>query len=173
MQIRLNFRAVALCFLTLGFAIRAVPAQGASGARAAGNSAPVAGQRAGASQPSMQYSILIWERPDQIALRTDSASGVAYWAAFSAFGERLQHAGVLRGGTALKTGPEVRTVTVRNGVSRATNGPRVSSSEQLGGYFVIEVASIEDALRWAEQVPSAITGAVEVRPAYPAPTMKP
>lgn len=118
-----------------------------------------------------QFSIMIWETPEQLALRTDGTRGGAYWAAFAAYGAELQKAGVLRGGTALRTGDAVRTVTVRSGRPQVAARAHVDSRTELGGYFVIEVATLDDAVRWAERLPSALTGAVEVRPAYPAPTM--
>jgi hypothetical protein len=114
---------------------------------------------------------MIWESVDQIRARTDATRSAAYWQAFADFGVVLQQAGVLRGGSALRTGEAVRAVAVRSGrsalVSRAVGAHR----EELGGYFVIAAASLEDAMRWAERVPAALTGVVEVRPAYPAPTM--
>lgn len=134
----------------------------------AGSASDAAAQSPTAPQ---QYSIMIWESPAQLALRTDPARGGAYWAAFASIGEELQKAGVLRGGTALRTGDAVRTVTVRNGASQVRRAAHGSAREQLGGYFIIEVASLDEAVRWASRIPSALTGAIEVRPAYPAPTM--
>ena len=118
-----------------------------------------------------QYSIMIWETPAQLALRTDSAKGGAYWSAFAQYGAELQKAGILRGGSALRTGDAVRTVTVRKGATRVRTASEARAGTDLGGYFIIEVASLDDAVRWAARIPSALTGAVEVRPAYPAPTM--
>lgn len=46
-----------------------------------------------------------------------------------------------------------------------------TAREELGGYFIIEVASLDEVVRWAGRIPAAITGAIEVRPAYPALTM--
>ncbi len=118
-----------------------------------------------------QFTIMIWETPAQLALRTDGTRGEAYWNAFASYGEVLQKAGILRGGTALRTGNTVRTVTVRGGNERVASGAFVRKQNDIGGYFIIEVASLDDAVRWAAKVPSALTGAVEVRAAYPAPTM--
>ncbi|MBC7843753.1 MAG: hypothetical protein H7099_15640 [Gemmatimonadaceae bacterium] len=133
--------------------------------------APLRAQAQATANAPQQFSIMIWETPEQLALRTDGARGGAYWAAFADYGAELQKAGVLRGGTALRTGDAVRTVTVRNGRSMVASRAHVNSRTALGGYFIIEVPTLDDAVRWAERLPSALTGAVEVRPAYPAPTM--
>jgi hypothetical protein len=53
-----------------------------------------------------------------------------------------------------------RAVTVRNG-SR-TDGPFAETKEQLGGYYVIEADSVDQAADWAKQIPGDPT--VEVRP---------
>jgi hypothetical protein len=45
-----------------------------------------------------------------------------------------------------------------------TDGPFAETKEQLGGFYVIECASIEEALDWASKVPSAERGSTEVRP---------
>lgn len=131
----------------------------------------ISAQSAPSAPDAQLYSIMIWESPAQLALRTDPVHGATYWAAFAKIGEELQRAGVLRGGTALRTGDEVRTVTVRNGNPQVRHVAHVRAREDLGGYFIIEVASLDEALRWAARIPTAITGAIEVRPAYPAPTM--
>jgi hypothetical protein len=139
---------------------------------------PVPGRLAAQAAPApagadtgQQFSIMIWETPAQLALRTDAAKGGAYWSAFAQYGAELQKAGILRGGAALRTGDAVRTVTVRKGATRVRTASEARTGTDLGGYFIIEVATLDDAVRWAARIPSALTGAVEVRPAYPAPTM--
>ena len=44
------------------------------------------------------------------------------------------------------------------------DGPFIDSKEPLGGYYLIEVASLDEAFRWAERCPAAETGHVEIRP---------
>jgi len=55
-------------------------------------------------------------------------------------------------------------VRVRSGRSSITDGPFAETKEQLGGYFLIEAADADEALRIAAAWPSARFGAVEVRP---------
>ena len=53
---------------------------------------------------------------------------------------------------------------VRDGQTLITDGPFAELKEQLGGFYVVEADSIEEAERWAAKVPSATVGTVEVRP---------
>lgn len=123
------------------------------------------------AQGTAQYTILIWETPAQLALRTDASKGPAYWSAYADFGNQLQQAGVLRGGTALRTGDAVRVVTIRSGATTVTPEGQRSVANELGGYFIIEVGTLDEAVRWAARAPAAPTGRVEVWPAYPSPAM--
>jgi hypothetical protein len=118
------------------------------------------------------FALTIYETPAAIAARTDPKAGPAYWEAFAAFGKTLQDAGVLRGGSAFFTGERVQTVTIKAGQRTVKPGAHAPSHDELGGYFVIEVANLAEALAWAARAPNATTGAVEVRPYYPAPVMK-
>ena len=73
-------------------------------------------------------------------------------------------AGVMRGGNALKPGFTGTTVRLRDGRREVQDGPYTDSKEELGGYYVIEVADLDEALQWAARNPAASSGAVEVRP---------
>ena len=58
------------------------------------------------------------------------------------------------------------TVRVRNGQTQVTDGPAEHLAEPLGGFFVLECDTIDEAVALAQKIPGATTGAVEVRPAY-------
>ena len=83
-------------------------------------------------------------------------------AAYLAYGEALKQAGVLRGSNRLQPSSAATTVKLANGKSQVLNGPYADSKEQLGGYFLIEVAD----LSWAARCPAADHGIVEVRPLW-------
>lgn len=119
-----------------------------------------------------EFTILIYESEADLAARTDPARADAYWGSYNAFAGKLAAAGVLRGGAALSE-TEARTVEVRSGAARVRPVARTQRGTRAGGYFVIDVASLEDAVRWAEGAPGATTGAVEVRPHRPNPAMSP
>lgn len=59
---------------------------------------------------------------------------------------------------------ETVTVKVRDGQRLVTDGPFAETREQIGGYFMVEARSIEEAVEIAGRIPSATIGTVEVRP---------
>jgi hypothetical protein len=56
-----------------------------------------------------------------------------------------------------------RTLRIRDGDQTVTDGPFAETKEQLGGIYLLECESIDEALEWAAKVPAARTGSVEVR----------
>ena len=58
------------------------------------------------------------------------------------------------------------SVRVRNGQSLITTGPFAETTEQLGGYFLIDVPNLDDAIAIASRLPAAKKGTVEIRPVY-------
>jgi hypothetical protein len=58
----------------------------------------------------------------------------------------------------------VVTIRVRNGKMAITEGPFAQSKQQLGGFFLIEAADLNDAIRVASKMPPARMGCIEVRP---------
>jgi hypothetical protein len=52
----------------------------------------------------------------------------------------------------------------RGGELRVHDGPYAETREQFGGYFIIDVADMDEALRWAARCPAAQWGSIEVRP---------
>jgi hypothetical protein len=55
-------------------------------------------------------------------------------------------------------------VRSRNGKVSTTDGPFVETKEQLGGYYLVEAKDLNDAIQVASRIPSARSGAIEVRP---------
>lgn len=56
------------------------------------------------------------------------------------------------------------SVRVRDGKRLVTDGPFAETREQLGGYYLIDAANLDDAIRIAERVPPVKFGTVEIRP---------
>jgi hypothetical protein len=83
---------------------------------------------------------------------------------YSAFTDGIRTSGHHLGGEALQTTGAARTVRVRNGKVSATDGPFAETSEQLGGYYLIEARDLNDAIQVAAKIPSARMGSIEVRP---------
>jgi hypothetical protein len=110
------------------------------------------------------FTLMIWETPEEIALRTDTTNaGLTYWGGYMAFAEEAGAAGVLRGGAPLMT--EADSI-VTLGTAQEAMGPL-----RLGGYFQIEVPDLAAAKDWAAKLPASRTGAVAIHPGYPAPGM--
>jgi hypothetical protein len=83
-------------------------------------------------------------------------------AAYDAFGKEAGE--IIVAGDGLQPTATATTVRVRNGESVLTDGPFAETREQLGGYYVLDCADLDEALAWAAKVPGALTGSVEVRP---------
>ena len=83
-------------------------------------------------------------------------------ATYEEFGRKA--AGVIAGGEGLQPAATATTVRVRDGEVILTDGPFAETREQLGGFYLFDCESLDEALRWAAQIPGAQHGAVEVRP---------
>ena len=82
----------------------------------------------------------------------------------------MRAAGVIGGGDELARTQNATTVRVRGAETLVTDGPYAEVKEALGGYFLLECDSMEEALDWAARIPAAEHGSVEVRPTYLDPT---
>lgn len=85
---------------------------------------------------------------------------------YRAFAADARDAGVMVGGNELASTTDATTVRVRDDETLVTDGPYAEVKEALGGYFVFECASLDEALDWAARIPGAEHGAVEVRPVH-------
>lgn len=86
--------------------------------------------------------------------------------ALGAYTQALIAAGVMRGGSALRPALTATTVRVRDGRREVHDGPYADTKEHLGGFYIIDVADLDEALAWAAKNPAASSGAVEVRPVF-------
>ena len=68
------------------------------------------------------------------------------------------------GGDELQDPDTATTIRVRDGETLTTDGPFAETKEQLGGYYLIDCASLDEAIEFAARIPGARHGAVEVRP---------
>lgn len=78
--------------------------------------------------------------------------------------QSLRDSGRLISAEPLRSSSEGRTVRVREGRIWATDGPFAETKEQLGGFFLIEAADLDEAVSIASGWPSARLGSIEVRP---------
>ena len=81
-----------------------------------------------------------------------------------AFGEGIRKNGRYIAAEALQPVKTARTVRVRNGKTSITDGPFAETKEQLGGFYLIDAADLDEATRLAAKIPPARVGTIEVRP---------
>lgn len=65
------------------------------------------------------------------------------------------------------------SVRVRDGRRQITDGPFAETTEQLGGYYIIDVENLDEAIAIAARIPPAKKGTVEIRPICPLPESAP
>jgi hypothetical protein len=84
--------------------------------------------------------------------------------AWYALNQEVEAAGVLLSNNGLMPIANATTVRVRNGKTMITDGPFAETHEQLGGYYLFDCKDIDEVIRWAEKIPLATYGSVEIRP---------
>jgi hypothetical protein len=85
------------------------------------------------------------------------------WAEFR---KELSKAGVLVSSSGVAPNTSATTVRVRDDKTMITDGPFAETHEQLGGYFLVECKDLDEAIRWAEKIPTAKYGSIEIRPLW-------
>ena len=84
--------------------------------------------------------------------------------AYGAVTQEMQDKGVLVAGEGLYPTPTATTLRVREGDRQVTDGPFAETKEQLGGFYVLDVKDLDEAIEWASKIPGAQLGSVEIRP---------
>ncbi len=85
------------------------------------------------------------------------------FAAYREYTESMNTAGVRRGGEALLPSARGAKIQIRGGKKSVVDGPFTEAREVVGGYYLIEVPSREEAISWAERCPGANFGTIEIR----------
>ena len=111
----------------------------------------------------MKYILMIYGDEQRWDSMSDAEKQRVY-EGHDAYGKAMTEAGVMRGGYELKPISTATTLRFDNGKPTTLDGPFAETKEQLGGYYVIEVDNLEQALDWASKMPGMHDGAVEVRP---------
>jgi hypothetical protein len=112
----------------------------------------------------MQYALLIYvpeptEEPSPEEIQTQMAG-------YNAFTELVRGNGAYRAGEALDSVATATTVRVRDGKTLTTDGPFAETKEALGGFYIVEAADLDEAIRYAAAIPGAMRGSIEVRPIF-------
>ena len=111
----------------------------------------------------MKYMLLIYGREGQWEELTPEQreANMAEWFTYT---RDIQEAGVMLAGDPLHGTSAATSVRVKDGETLVTDGPFAETKEALGGYYLVEVESLDDAIAWAARCPGAHYGTVEVRP---------
>jgi hypothetical protein len=83
--------------------------------------------------------------------------------AYMAYTQDLQKAGVMLGGEALEPSAQGARIQFKEGRRVVTDGPFAEAKEVIGGYYLIDVKTREEAVEWAAKCPGAKHAGVEVR----------
>lgn len=116
----------------------------------------------------MQYLLLLhadeagWDAMSP----AERAEGVA---AYGAYTQALQEAGVWVASARLAPAASAKTIQTKGGRPVTMDGPFAETKEQLGGFYLIEAPNLAAAMEWAARCPGTGHGIVEVRPLFVAP----
>jgi hypothetical protein len=114
---------------------------------------------------SVKYLALIYGDESVWETFSDDERSRAY-AEYMAFSKEGREAGVVIGGDELAAARTATTVRLRDGQTSITDGPYAETKEALGGYYLLECGSMDEAIEWAAKIPGARHGAIEVRPVH-------
>jgi hypothetical protein len=118
----------------------------------------------------MKYLALIYTDParEEAMTADERAVNLATYLEFSREGRKQ---GKVLGGNELASPSSATQVRVVDGETVVTDGPYAETREQLGGYYMLECGSIDEAVELAARIPGAAHGAIEVRPVMELPEM--
>jgi hypothetical protein len=111
-----------------------------------------------------QYMLLVYQ---QEVDRAEQAEREKEMPVFVELHRSLREAGLLVGVQRLHSPESATSVRVRAGETEITDGPFAVTKEVLAGYYVLECADLDEALKQAARVPAAGWGTIEVRPVMP------
>lgn len=104
----------------------------------------------------VKYACLVYLEESKLRTVPDSEC--------QASGDRFRNAGLLHAAEALQPARRAKSVRVRNGQPFVIDGPFAETKEMLAGFYIIEAADDDEALRIAATIPPAREGTIEVRP---------
>ena len=113
----------------------------------------------------MKYMLLLYAN-ESVELETPEEQQAVAPESWFALMKEMKDAGVFISTNGLSPVANATTVRFREGKTLITDGPFAETHEQLGGFFLLECQDLDEALRWAEKIPHAKYGSVEVRPLW-------
>jgi hypothetical protein len=117
----------------------------------------------------MQYLLLIYGPEDYWRALSESETG-ALFGEYQAYTESIRAQGIMQSGAPLAPTSTARTVRVRDGRATVSDGPFAETREQLGGFYLVDCETEQEAIDAAARIPNARFGSVEIRPLTQLPT---
>ena len=111
----------------------------------------------------MQYMLLIYEDESLWTTRTEEQKQGIMQEYFK-FTDDIVQSGHFKAGDPLEPTHTATSVRIRDGKTLTTDGPFAETKEQLGGYYLVEAADLDEAIAMAARIPSVRDGTIEVRP---------
>jgi hypothetical protein len=111
-----------------------------------------------------QYMMLVYEEEVEPAVQAEREQELPL---FVELHRSLREAGVLVGVQRLHSPDSATSVRVRDGEAELTDGPFAVTKEILAGYYILECADLDEALKQAARLPMARWATIEVRPVMP------
>lgn len=113
----------------------------------------------------MRYLLMICTPESADAAMSEAEMGEVI-AGYNGFTEELRGAKAYVDSARLKPVASATSVRVRDGKTLTVDGPFAETKEQMGGYYLIEADTLDDAVAWATKIPCAVRGTIEVRPVW-------
>jgi len=111
----------------------------------------------------MQYLCLIYSE-DARRPQPGTPEFATLMQGYQSFTDEIKNNGKLVHADALQPVTTATTVTTENGKIEVTDGPFAETKENLGGYYLLECESLDDAIEQAAKIPTAAHGRIEIRP---------
>ena len=111
----------------------------------------------------MQFLCLIYEAESLMTTRSDEENGQIFQE-YMTYTDDIKSSGHFVAGDALQPTSTATTIRIQSGERVVTDGPFAETKEQLGGYYLLECDSLDEAIEQASKIPSAKFGSIEVRP---------
>jgi hypothetical protein len=112
----------------------------------------------------MKYMLLMYSNESNMNFTPEEQQALAKdWYAYM---QEAQEAGILVDNNGLSSTATATTVRVRDGKALITDGPFAETHEQMGGYSILNVKDLDEAIHWAQKIPTAKYGSIEIRPLW-------
>ena len=115
----------------------------------------------------MKYLLLMYA-DESIGSKWSKEEMQAAAKTWAEFRKEMSASGVLISSSGVAPDTSATTVRLRNDKTLITDGPFAETHEQLGGYFLVDCKDLDEAIRWAERIPTAKYGSIEIRPFWSA-----